>query len=614
MASKPFVMEKARQDRYHGQVQDESSARSDYASTDAGDALLSWSDSSLDTGTGAGADAETESRDTVTGHAPSPTPDIEGHFHHPSASLAARPSPSGQVHQQQQQAISPLHRSTDTLPNKKTRSKAPLPLQLSTPSPSLVGSSPTSRPINEAYAQASAPSATTIAISPLSTPSSASHTQQGIPSRHQPLSATPKVTFTPGSPKGEEANHYFSPEHRQHKLALEQQQTQAQEQGQAQGQEPHYLHHDQLQSLGKEYTSPASEQSLVGRAKRAVQSILMVASPRLPFYSARDEDSHTTWGNNDGPFTPQGGSHSPLMQKQHSNGFTGPSSLFGASSNNTSSNRGLFSPSLHAAASSAFGSSSLSPNIAQTSTLGGARSHHHNPKRSFYKDKDASSSLYPTVGSSYDSGFRKGGTGGVGILPTTPVKASFFRIPRSIARLASRRSRVLPAILLCVFIFFYALGTTRTTSLYDAAQQASARQVGKFFEAADARVGHLNPMKWAMQNSQAEEENTSSNTGGILGALRNGRNNKQKTFNSPDGGIVERFDVELLDPSGPLAQPGKVGSAELRYKSWEGGRLDSRMLVEEGKPHPIPKLMARAKQRWHALKSRQSKNFAEAVS
>lgn len=42
-------------------------------------------------------------------------------------------------------------------------------------------------------------------------------------------------------------------------------------------------------------------------------------------------------------------------------------------------------------------------------------------------------------------------------------------------------------------------------------------------------------------------------------------------------------------------------------------RRDGRMMLEEGKPHPIPALMARAKKDWAALKGRQSKNFAEAV-
>ncbi|GAA5825171.1 hypothetical protein JCM3770_006903 [Rhodotorula araucariae] len=42
--------------------------------------------------------------------------------------------------------------------------------------------------------------------------------------------------------------------------------------------------------------------------------------------------------------------------------------------------------------------------------------------------------------------------------------------------------------------------------------------------------------------------------------------------------------------------------------------VDSRLLLEEGKPHPIPALMKRAKQQWAQLKARQSRTFAGAVS
>ncbi|GAA5858199.1 hypothetical protein JCM1840_001083 [Sporobolomyces johnsonii] len=42
-------------------------------------------------------------------------------------------------------------------------------------------------------------------------------------------------------------------------------------------------------------------------------------------------------------------------------------------------------------------------------------------------------------------------------------------------------------------------------------------------------------------------------------------------------------------------------------------RKDSRIVLEEGKPHPIPALMKRARQQWDDLKARQSKTFGEAV-
>lgn len=471
---------------------------------------------------------------------------------------ASRQSPSSKL--ADSQAERKNINSTD-----KSRARAPSSLQLHSTNSTSAARSPSSsifKPINEGPSPSSA--------LPTGTPSTprtpATPQQQGIPSSYQhPLHASPTVTFTPGSPKGEEASVYFAPAE-QHRPQEDR-------------------HHNCIgNSSIKNYTEP----SLLGRAKQALQSLNMVASPRLPFYSGRDDDNHAH--DPSSPFTPHVPHHSPQMSRQHSNGntpsiaFTGPSGLFSATS--PSIGRGLFSPSLH---TSGFASSSLSPNAASSIGSPGGRSLKEQ-KRSFYKDKNGS--LYPSSGSSYDSGFRKGG-----VTTAHGNKTSIFRVPRSITRLASRRSRVLPAIIVCTVIFFYALGSTRTSSIYDAAQQASARQVGRFFEAADARVGHLNPMKWAMQNSDG------------LSNI-----NKQKTFSSSDGSVVEKFDVELLDPAGPLAEPGLVGSAEKRYASWEGGRRDGRMIVQEGKPHPIPKLMARAKQRWHALKNRQSKTFAEAVS
>lgn len=42
-------------------------------------------------------------------------------------------------------------------------------------------------------------------------------------------------------------------------------------------------------------------------------------------------------------------------------------------------------------------------------------------------------------------------------------------------------------------------------------------------------------------------------------------------------------------------------------------RPDGRILIESGKKHPIPGLMARAKVQWSALQAKQSKTFADAV-
>lgn len=55
----------------------------------------------------------------------------------------------------------------------------------------------------------------------------------------------------------------------------------------------------------------------------------------------------------------------------------------------------------------------------------------------------------------------------------------------------------------------------------------------------------------------------------------------------------------------------KTGKKELA--SLPEARRDGRLVIEAGKPHPIPALMKRAKLRWEQLKARQSQNFREAV-
>lgn len=123
-----------------------------------------------------------------------------------------------------------------------------------------------------------------------------------------------------------------------------------------------------------------------------------------------------------------------------------------------------------------------------------------------------------------------------------------------------------------------------------ASMPMATSRISRFLQVAvpgtDLQMRDLNPMKWANIRS------------GYL----------QKPFEAPT------YDVLSHDPAGPNAEPGSVGSAAYRYASWEGGRRDGRMLVKEGEPHPIPMLMQRAKQRWHALKNRQSRTFAEAVA
>lgn len=52
----------------------------------------------------------------------------------------------------------------------------------------------------------------------------------------------------------------------------------------------------------------------------------------------------------------------------------------------------------------------------------------------------------------------------------------------------------------------------------------------------------------------------------------------------------------------------------LEHVPLKAKRPDGRMLIEEGKRHPIPELMRRAKQRWLDLKGKQSKTFEAAVA
>ncbi|GAA5820035.1 hypothetical protein JCM11251_005458 [Rhodosporidiobolus azoricus] len=67
----------------------------------------------------------------------------------------------------------------------------------------------------------------------------------------------------------------------------------------------------------------------------------------------------------------------------------------------------------------------------------------------------------------------------------------------------------------------------------------------------------------------------------------------------------------------PLAGsgPGTAGKHRnsLNVQDLPPVRRDSRILLEEGKPHPIPALMKKAKRDWEVLKGRQSQTFGEAV-
>ena len=302
---------------------------------------------------------------------------------------------------------------------------------------------------------------------------------------------------------------------------------------------------------------------------------IMVASPRLPFYSGIDDSGFARSSTMARSLTPTRASHSQheRTSSQPAISFTGPAGLFSPNANGT--------PNLFASAAAGLG-------ITTTAFMSPRPGHTKSPSAKFtpggrrpllYKEKS-------------DDDFFKSPRpeGAMRRTASTPGKASFFRLPRSILRLVSRRSRTFPLLMLLMVLTFWALGYTRRGSMSIASMPMATSRISRFLQVAvpgtDLQMRDLNPMKWANIRS------------GYL----------QKPFEAPT------YDVLSHDPAGPNAEPGSVGSAAYRYASWEGGRRDGRMLVKEGEPHPIPMLMQRAKQRWHALKNRQSRTFAEAVA
>lgn len=70
----------------------------------------------------------------------------------------------------------------------------------------------------------------------------------------------------------------------------------------------------------------------------------------------------------------------------------------------------------------------------------------------------------------------------------------------------------------------------------------------------------------------------------------------------------------LLGGAGGVGEkPVPRKAAPLKPEELPPVGIDSRIKLEEGKPHPIPGLMAQARQKWEDLKSSQSRTFAQAV-
>lgn len=86
-------------------------------------------------------------------------------------------------------------------------------------------------------------------------------------------------------------------------------------------------------------------------------------------------------------------------------------------------------------------------------------------------------------------------------------------------------------------------------------------------------------------------------------------------------GVADGFDAPVPGKLPKAVGPGVGGGVPIAGGATKAPqdavlgpkRRDGRILLEEGKIHPIPALMRKAKEDWEELKGRQSKTFAEAV-
>lgn len=74
--------------------------------------------------------------------------------------------------------------------------------------------------------------------------------------------------------------------------------------------------------------------------------------------------------------------------------------------------------------------------------------------------------------------------------------------------------------------------------------------------------------------------------------------------------LLRRAWRSSIAPEVPLETAQLIDLPEVGRDVGEDGRL----AVKEGEPHPIPALMARAREQWEDLRARQSTTFAEAVA
>ncbi|BGP48386.1 hypothetical protein JCM10450v2_004259 [Rhodotorula kratochvilovae] len=252
-----------------------------------------------------------------------------------------------------------------------------------------------------------------------------------------------------------------------------------------------------------------------------------------------------------------------------------------------------------------------SPRIAQTPRLGGGSMSRHHRKNS------ATSAYTGTPAASWTSWFGFGGGGNAGrdardkgTLPTYGKRASMTPRPfytesarggatnplvlvRNIVLrpiyVLGRRGPLVPIVAFLLFLLFYLSYSTSPSSQSVKLRVQGA--VGPYIpqRAADAIRWHGGGARQAPLGM----DNLLGGAGGPAGAA---------------GGVGGAGGGRLPPPKAPSA------ARAMRPEDLPPIGVDSRMVLEEGKPHPIPAMVKRAKQQWAQLKSRQSRTFAEAVS
>ncbi|GAA5959337.1 hypothetical protein JCM8115_000079 [Rhodotorula mucilaginosa] len=229
------------------------------------------------------------------------------------------------------------------------------------------------------------------------------------------------------------------------------------------------------------------------------------------------------------------------------------------------------------------------------------------------KDRDAGPSPLPTYG-------KRGGAGG---LPASPrpfyssekqrdQKRGYLLMARDVTLrpiyVLSRRS---PVYVLCalvvVVLFVLNYSTSPSTQTVKLRVQGAVRPYIPQ-RAADAmqRYGKGGARRKKKLPKPGEA------AAAAAAALREAR--KPDINEIPEDIRKEREQAVKEAAKQAAAQPRKKRPSDAELAPLPPIGTDSRIPLEEGKPHPIPALMAKARKDWEQLKGRQSKNFAEAVA